>query len=158
MFAEHIVPAPRRQVRTPFPVEVLRTGSGARFLGYAANVSETGLFVQCSNPRAVGTHLNIQLHLPARTEGGCKIVVNGEASVVWTRGHGKSGAPGMGIRFSTIGVADLISLREFSGAYRDPGRVPSSLQMMPSMTSSAPAPIDIRRQSRKARATGDSHM
>ena len=38
------------------------------------------------------------------------------------------------------------------------GKVPSYLAMMPSMISSAPPPIESRRQSRKARATGDSHI
>lgn len=43
-------------------------------------------------------------------------------------------------------------------AYPVPGSVPSILQMIPSMISSAPAPIDSSRQSRNSRATGDSHM
>ena len=38
------------------------------------------------------------------------------------------------------------------------GSVPSSLQMMPSITSSAPPPIDTRRPSRQARETGLSQV
>src|SRR5690606_17876657 len=38
------------------------------------------------------------------------------------------------------------------------GSVPSSLQMIPSMISSAPPPIEASRPSRKNRETFDSHM
>ena len=39
-----------------------------------------------------------------------------------------------------------------------PGRMSMYLQMMPSMTSSAPPPIEVRRPSRKKRDTGFSQV
>ena len=58
-------PAVRHVPRVPFPVELVRGGDPRpRFLGYGSNISETGLFVQCCNPRAVGSQLEVLIHLP----------------------------------------------------------------------------------------------
>jgi hypothetical protein len=80
-------------------IECAREGEKrTHFLGYGANLSETGVFVQSLAPRPPGTRLNLVLHL-----GG----VNGaricsEAEVRWCRGYGGKKGPsaGMGLRFT----------------------------------------------------------
>lgn len=104
-------PAPRRVLRTPFPVEVLRPDDAQpRFLGYVSNVSETGLFVLCSNPRQVGTELHVRMHLP-----GAEATVESDASVVWRRPcRGRSHPPsGMGMRLFRIDIPSAVELHGF---------------------------------------------
>ena len=71
---------------------------GPRFLGYLANISENGAFVQCSNPRPVGTTFSLRLRLPGGPAEG--LACAGE--VIWARGHAGVDGPGagMGIRFA----------------------------------------------------------
>jgi hypothetical protein len=59
------------------------------------------------------------------------------------------------VRSSAYAVAGVSA---FGTALRFPGNVPMNLQMMPSMISSAPPPIESSRVSRYARATLVSHM
>ena len=64
-------PAVRRAMEPPLRVEALPARrSRAHFVGYAANVSETGIFVQCSKPRPVGQRIKLVLHLPSAAGGG----------------------------------------------------------------------------------------
>ena len=49
-------PAKRKVLRPPMRIECAREGDlGTHFLGYAANLSETGVFVQSLVPRPAGT-------------------------------------------------------------------------------------------------------
>jgi uncharacterized protein (TIGR02266 family) len=93
----------------PFRVEAVPPGGGEpRFLGYAGNVSTTGVFIQSLRPRPPGTQLELRIYLtePFRAEVAC----TGE--VVWAREHAAAGrpAPGMGIQFVRVPTASLDTL------------------------------------------------
>jgi len=86
-------------------IECAREGDrGTHFLGYGANVSETGVFVQCLAPRPAGTRLRLVLHLGGST--GTRIC--SDAEVRWTRGYGGKKGPsaGMGLRFTGMRPSD----------------------------------------------------
>jgi hypothetical protein len=86
-------------------IECAREGdTGTHFLGYGANVSESGVFVQCLAPRPEGTRLRLVLHLGGAT--GTRIC--SEAEVRWTRGYGGKKGPsaGMGLRFTDMCARD----------------------------------------------------
>lgn len=108
----------RRTLRLPLPAKTVSAQrSDPRFLGYVANLSETGTFIQSSNPRPVGTYLCLLLDLPEAP--GREIACSGE--IVWTRGYsGKHGpCQGMGVRFIEIAEEVQRFLRRFC-ATRDP--------------------------------------
>lgn len=119
------VPALRRALRVPLPVQTRSAAEQGppRFLGYLANVSETGVFVQCSNPRPVGTRLALQLRLPGLDQR----LVCRTAEIVWTRRFANSdeGSPGMGMRFVEIDPEARATLRRFcdEGGPRDSTRI-----------------------------------
>ena len=106
-------PALRRALRVPLPVQSvgLRYAGPPRFLGYLANVSETGAFVQCTHPRPVGTRLSLQLRLPGLEDR----VLCDSAEIVWTRRLSTTdhGSPGMGMCFVHIGSSTRTALRRF---------------------------------------------
>ena len=64
-------------------------------LGYAGNVSETGLFLECPLPPPAGTRLTLELKLP----GDRNVVARG-ARVVWIRNERRR--PGMGIALAEL--------------------------------------------------------
>ncbi len=102
-------PAKRKQLRPPMRIECAREGDlGTHFLGYGANVSETGVFVQCLAPRPAGTRLQLVLHLGGAT--GTRIC--SEAEVRWSRGYGGKKGPsaGMGLRFTGMRASDRSAL------------------------------------------------
>jgi len=102
-------PAKRKLLRPPMRVECVREDDhGTHFLGYGANVSETGVFVQCLAPRPAGTRLRLVLHLGGAT--GTRIC--SEAEVRWTRGYGGKNGPsaGMGLRFTGMRPGDRNTL------------------------------------------------
>ena len=81
-----------------------------RFLGYLGDVSETGIFVQCSNPRSVGASLELELRLPGNRRVACRAV-----EIVWARSlGGKDGlTPGMGMRFTELAEVSRTALNVF---------------------------------------------
>jgi hypothetical protein len=102
--------SPRRSLRIPLRTEVLvGEARKPRFLGYAANLSETGAFIQCMNSRPIGTRFSLRIHLPGSVQESLAL----EAEVIWQRGYaGRHGAcPGMGIRFLHVGSGPLARLR-----------------------------------------------
>jgi len=104
----------RRTLRVPLPVEVLAAdGVQPRFLGYLANVSASGLFVQCARPRDPGTHLALRFRIPCLAEP----IRCTDAEVVWIRGYaGRSGpAPGMGLRMCALTHEVRTLLSQFCG-------------------------------------------
>ena len=105
---------PRRTLRVPLPVEIVDEGGASpRFLGYLANVSATGMFVQCARPRDKGTRLRLRLRLPGMPQP----ILCPEAEVIWTRGYGGRGgpAPGMGIRIGTLTDEEQARIARFCG-------------------------------------------
>ncbi len=104
--------APRRVLRIPMPVQTFAgPRPDPRFLGYIANLSETGAFVQCSNPRPVGTYMCLLLQLP---EAPSRELLC-SAEIVWTRGYAGAHGPcqGMGVRFIEMGERARRFLRRF---------------------------------------------
>lgn len=102
-------PAKRKLLRPPMRIECAREGDQrTHFLGYGANLSETGVFVQSLAPRPPGTRLKLVLYLGGAT--GTRIC--SEAEVRWTRGYGGKKAPsaGMGLRFTNLRAADRSAL------------------------------------------------
>lgn len=98
-------PARRAVLRPPLRIECAGESSrGPHFLGYAANLSETGMFVQSLALRPPGTKLRLVLHL-AGSKGP---EIHSEAEVRWTRSYqGKRAASaGMGLRFTTLKPSD----------------------------------------------------
>jgi uncharacterized protein (TIGR02266 family) len=106
----------------PFRIETLaEPWPRPRFLGYAGDVSETGAFVQCTQPRPVGTHLRLRLQVPGLGDEG----VGCEAEVVWVRPYGgrQKPSPGMGVRFLALTPATRGALGRFA-AESDPESAP----------------------------------
>ena len=104
----------RRTLRVPLPVETIdAAGVRPRFLGYLANISASGLFVQCASPRSKGTRLSLRFRLP----GAPDPIHCPEAEVIWTRGYGgRSGpTPGMGIRMCSLTQEVQARIARFCG-------------------------------------------
>lgn len=101
-------PAKRKLLRPPMRIECVREGGGTHFLGYGANLSESGVFVQCLAPRPKGTQLKLVLHLGGPS--GTRIC--SEAEVRWTRGYGgrKGPSAGMGLHFTGLRAGDRNAL------------------------------------------------
>ncbi len=98
-----------------------------RFLGYAANLSETGMFVQCTVPRPPGTRFALRVHLPGHPGGlFCR-----EVEVIWTRGYsGASGPPaGMGTRFVSLDPSAAQAVLRF---IQDPDAAEAGTRNLPS--------------------------
>ncbi len=88
-------------MRIPTRVETLLPDEERpRFLGYLADLSETGAFVQCLSPRPLGTQFSLLLHLPGGPGPG--VACRGE--VIWTRHYESVKGPcaGMGIRILEV--------------------------------------------------------
>ncbi len=117
----------RRTLRVPLPVEIVDDGGARpRFLGYLANVSASGLFVQCARPRDKGARLSLRFRLPGSPEP----IHCAEAEVIWTRGYGgRSGpAPGMGIRMCALTDDVQARIARFCGEH--PGLVSADADIL----------------------------
>jgi uncharacterized protein (TIGR02266 family) len=118
-----MAPPVRRTLRVPLPVEMIdAAGARPRFLGYLANISASGIFVQCARPRDKGTRLSLRFRLP----GSSDPIHCVEAEVIWTRGYGgRSGPePGMGIRMCSLAADVQARISDFCGD--QPGAVPTT--------------------------------
>jgi uncharacterized protein (TIGR02266 family) len=108
-------PAKRRKLSPPLRIECAR-GAGRRnhFLGYGANLSETGVFVQSLAPRPPGTRLRLVMHLTRSSEEP----ISTEAEVRWVRRYGGKRAPsaGMGLRFVGMRPSDRTVLQTMCNA------------------------------------------
>jgi hypothetical protein len=73
---------------------------GPRYLGYASDLSSTGLFLQTAALRLPGTRLKVKIH--ARRRGR---PIYAEIEVRWSRGYGGLPGPstGMGASFVELG-------------------------------------------------------
>ncbi|HLG19453.1 MAG TPA: TIGR02266 family protein [Bdellovibrionota bacterium] len=104
-------PERRRELR--IPMRVLRVEAereGEVFFGYAANLSVTGLFIQTTNPKPVGTQVHVAFTLPKAKEK-----ITSKAEIVWVQEYaGKDGpSPGMGLRFLEPPDSTLAAIRKF---------------------------------------------
>jgi hypothetical protein len=101
----------RRVLRVPRRAVLLRVDlPGERFLGYVADISETGAFIQCASPRSEGSVLETRLHLGR----GSDRVMDCSVRVIWTRGYaGAVGpCPGMGVEFCEVDARGRELLRQ----------------------------------------------
>ncbi len=95
-------PAVRLAIEPPLRVEGRRAPCARRhFVGYLANVSETGIFVQCSKPRPVGQVIKLVIHLPSAAGGG-RLELG--AQVRWVRGYAGNRGPAAGMGMKLLGV------------------------------------------------------
>ena len=104
-------PAPRHQLRTPFRVErIPALEAPPHLLGFASNVSATGLFIECALPPPVGTRLALKLDLPGESE---PIVVR-RARIVWQRGQRAESRPaGAGVMISELDRSASLAWKRF---------------------------------------------
>lgn len=94
-------PAERHVLPVPLPVErIPSVHARPHFLGYARNVSESGIFLQCPLPPPVGTHLSLRLTLP----GKAGPLVARRAEVRWVREYQGWESPpaGMGVQLGGL--------------------------------------------------------
>ena len=104
--------APRRAFRVPLRVETAASqGERPRFIGYAGDLSVTGVFVQSTRPRTPGERVDLCIYLPDPVKQAVMCV----GEVVWTRGYRGAvhPAPGMGIRFVAIEAEGVEALARF---------------------------------------------
>ena len=104
-------PERRRQLRVP--LRVLRVSAqhqGEFFFGYASNISNTGVFIETSNPKPNGTRVKLKFSLPGLVAPTVCV-----AEVVWTREFTGKGveSPGMGLRFLELQPEAAVLIREF---------------------------------------------
>jgi uncharacterized protein (TIGR02266 family) len=108
-------PAKRRSLKPPLRIECARSaGRPNHFLGYGANLSETGVFVQSLAPRPAGTRLRLVMHMV----GSGSEPIATDAEVRWVRGYGGKRAPsaGMGLRFLGMRPSDRSLLQTLCSA------------------------------------------
>jgi len=91
-------PSKRKSLRSPILVtKVKEESNGPKvFLGYAKNISRTGLFIQTINPKKQNEVLCIEFSLP-----GSEKSLTCAAEVIWKRDFSANSKyqPGMGIMF-----------------------------------------------------------
>ena len=104
-------PAPRHRLSDPLRVERIPAPEAPpHLLGFASNVSETGLFLECALPPPVGTHLALRLELPGEPD---PITVR-RARIVWMRGQRADSRPvGAGVIISDLDPLARLAWKRF---------------------------------------------
>ena len=111
----------RQTTRTPVPV-YLEAFTESFPVGILKNVSEEGMFIQSTEPKEVGTRMDLSLKLP-----GSEAKIQLTAEVVWViyppsfpetgeqiqPGKPVTDNPGMGLRILSASAQDLVSLEGF---------------------------------------------
>lgn len=111
----------RQTTRIPVPV-YLEAFTESFPVGVLKNVSEEGMFIQSTEPKEVGTRMDLSLKLPG-SEGKIQLT----AEVVWViyppsfseagrelePGKPVADNPGMGLRILSASARDLASLEGF---------------------------------------------
>jgi len=90
----------RGSIRIPVAVtEVKICDEKKCFLGYARNVSLTGIFVQADTPKDVGEECDVEFIIPTTNRD-----VHVRCRVIWNRMFSEAGdyEPGMGLRFEDL--------------------------------------------------------
>jgi hypothetical protein len=112
-------PAPRQRLVPPLRVECVGDPSrGPRYLGYASDLSSTGLFLQTAAVREPGTRLKVKIHVVREGRP-----VYAEVEVRWSRNYRGFPGPctGMGVAFVELGGRErrLLSRLFFTGEQDD---------------------------------------
>ena len=109
---EPFSPAVRHEPCRPLRVEGVRGERGERyFLGYAANLSKSGIFVQCSAPRPRGSLLRLALHLPLVPSR--VLFSNAEVCCVRSYSGRRGPAAGMGLELLDLHPSARALLRSY---------------------------------------------
>jgi hypothetical protein len=104
-------PAPRQRLAPPLRVECVGDASrGPRYLGYASDLSSTGLFLQTAAVRQPGTRLKLKIHAAREVRP-----IYAEVEVRWSRGYRGFPGPctGMGVAFVELGGRERKVLSRF---------------------------------------------
>src|SRR4051812_20013604 len=88
----------RRHARVHARVRCWCEGDNVTLYTRVGNVSEGGIFLRTSTPMAPGSRTHLRLEL-----GGAE-PCEADATVVWARGAGDVGPPGMGLMFVGLGA------------------------------------------------------
>jgi uncharacterized protein (TIGR02266 family) len=91
---------------------------GPRYLGYASDLSSSGLFLQTASPRRPGTRLKLKIHAGRKHRP-----IYAEVEVRWIRGYGglPGPCPGMGVAFVQLSarerrlLSQLLCAKEAAG-------------------------------------------
>jgi len=108
-------PAKRRLFKPPMRIECARAaGRPNYYLGYGANLSETGVFIQSLALRPPGTRLRLVMHLA----GVSSEPICSDAEVRWVRRYGGKRGPsaGMGMHFLGMRPSDRSLLQTLCSA------------------------------------------
>lgn len=95
----------RKFPRVPARIRCWCEGENVTFYARVGNLSEGGLFLRTSTPLDRGTRTRVRFGQEA-------MEVETFAVVVWSRGDGDTGPPGMGLRFEKLDEPAKDLLRE----------------------------------------------
>lgn len=95
----------RKYPRVPARIRCWCEGENVTFYARVGNLSEGGLFLRTSTPLDTGTRTRVRLAQDA-------LEVETFAVVVWSRGDGDGGPPGMGLQFEALDEPARGTLRE----------------------------------------------
>ena len=112
-------PTPRRTLKPPLRVGTVPIEGGRpRFMGYASDLSETGVFVQTLRPRDIGERVRVVLFASGAPNG----ILCADAEVRWLRGYSGTRAPaaGMGLAFVNLGKVERSFLRGYCAEHGEP--------------------------------------
>ena len=94
----------RKYARVPTRLRCWCEGENVTVYARIGNLSEGGLFLRTSTPLTLGSRATVRF--------GADSAFEAEATVIWARGDGDGGPPGMGLRFETIDGKRLDDLRK----------------------------------------------
>ncbi len=100
----------RRHSRYAVELQVSMSSDHNFYTGFAENLSEGGVFVATHSLKAVGTIMELSIHLPGGT-GPARV----QGEVRWVREYreGSDAPPGMGVRFLALPVEVTHAILEF---------------------------------------------
>src|SRR5438093_13018024 len=83
----------RKTARVPSRLRCWCEGENVTVYARIGNLSEGGLFLRTSTPLQRGAHATLRFGVGDESE------VEARAVVIWSRGDGDAGPPGMGLKF-----------------------------------------------------------
>ena len=101
-------PRPGRRVELKYQV-VDKHETGPELTAHTRNIGIGGAFIVTPDPAPPGSILSVALGLPADR----RVVVKGE--VRWIADGDEDPVHGMGVKFSGLGVEDVVALNEYFG-------------------------------------------
>ena len=96
---------PRAAIRVQKPLEITYSSNCPPIDGRTQDISETGLYIDSSNPLEVGSPIEFSLELPDETPD---VPIRGKGTVVWSEPMN-----GFGIRYEEMSQEDRERIRFF---------------------------------------------